>query len=59
MSATDWQQGDEYYWSAPGGWTICRVYVDGCWMFELWGGGVCRGTRATLDAAVALHKQVT
>ena len=35
MSATDWQQVDEYFWSGPGGWTICRVFVDGAWQFEL------------------------
>ncbi|GAB3107556.1 hypothetical protein GCM10027288_17930 [Bordetella tumbae] len=59
MSATDWQQVDEYYWSGPGGWTICRVFVNGGWIFELWSGGECRGSRASLEGAVALQQQIT
>src|SRR3546814_3338475 len=51
MRDSEWQERDEYYWTGPGGWTICRVYVDGVWQHELWSPA---GTRIGLWASFAL-----
>lgn len=32
----EWRQWDDYYWSGPPGWTICRVWISGTYQFELW-----------------------
>src|SRR3546814_19716830 len=37
-SDSEWQERDEYYWTGPGGWTICRVYVDGVWQLRRYAG---------------------
>ncbi|WP_033839545.1 hypothetical protein [Bordetella bronchiseptica] len=61
VDAAAWQQRDEYYWSGPPGWTICRVWVDGGYQHELWQSrgdvGTLVGSRATLAAAQGLYEQ--
>lgn len=57
--AADWQQRDEYYWAGPGGWTICRVFVDGRWQHELWAAnGTRHGMELTLAKAIQLYDEV-
>lgn len=59
--AAEWVQRNEYYWTGPSGWTICRVFVDGMWQYELWfsrgEGGTIYGMRASLAAAQELFNQ--
>lgn len=56
---TDWQQRDEYYWAGPGGWTICRVFVDGRWQHEVWAAnGTRHGMEPTLAKAILLYDKV-
>ncbi|PQZ67644.1 hypothetical protein CQ050_17420 [Achromobacter sp. MYb9] len=59
--AGEWMQKGDYYWQGPPGWTICRVYVEGMWQYELWFSHGDRGTlygmRASLAAAQDLYKQ--
>ncbi|KGD92108.1 hypothetical protein JL37_15770 [Achromobacter sp. RTa] len=61
MAEVEWTQRDEYYWQGPPGWTICRVFVEGSWQYELWfsrgGGGTIYGMRASLGAAQDLYEQ--
>lgn len=61
MTDADWTQRDDYYWQGPPGWTICRVYVDGMWQYELWfsrgDSGTIYGMRASLAAAQDLYTQ--
>ncbi|QCS64693.1 hypothetical protein EC609_20775 [Achromobacter denitrificans] len=60
MANIEWIQRDEHYWQGPPGWTICRVFVDGMWQYELWfsrGGGTIYGMRASLAAAQDLYLQ--
>lgn len=58
---TDWRQADDYYWAGAPGWTICRVWVDGDYRYELWhtrdGVGRMVGARASFQGAVALFEQ--
>lgn len=57
----EWVQRNEYYWAGPPGWTICRVFIDGMWQYELWfsrgDGGTIYGMRASLAAAQELFNQ--
>lgn len=43
---TDWQQRDEYYRAGPGGWTICRVFAQNRWQYEVW---AANGTRHGME----------
>lgn len=59
MAATDWEERDEYYWAGPAGWTICRVYVDNRWQYEIWSAsGVRHGMEASLAKAIQLYDKV-
>ena len=59
--AAEGVQRNEYYRTGPSGWTICRVFVDGMWQYELWfsrgEGGTIYGMRASLAAAQELFNQ--
>ncbi|WP_202730568.1 hypothetical protein [Achromobacter xylosoxidans] len=56
---TDWQQRDEYYWAGPGGWTICKVFAQNRWQYEVWGAnGRRHGMEPTLAAAITLYDKV-
>ncbi|CAB3647450.1 hypothetical protein [Achromobacter pestifer] len=35
-AAIEWRKVDDYYWSGPPGWTICRVWLQGRYRHELW-----------------------
>lgn len=50
VDAADWEQRDDYYWAGPGGWAICRVFVDRRWQYELW---VVNGTRHGMELSLA------
>lgn len=55
----DWQQQDDYYWVGPGGWMICRVFVDGRWQHEVWAAnGTRQGMEPTLAKAILLYDKV-
>lgn len=60
--SVEWVQRDAYYWAGPPGWTICRVYVDGMWQYELWfsrgDSGKLYSMRASLEGAKAVYDQV-
>lgn len=60
--ADTWRVMDEYYWAGPMGWTICRVWVDDSFQYELWwsrGEDSRRiGTRRSLSAAQQMHIDV-
>jgi hypothetical protein len=60
MATSKWQQADDYYWTGPSGWTICRVFVDGVWRYELWRAAdpVAAGSRPSLDAAQMLYESL-
>lgn len=56
-----WQQKDDYSWSGPKGWTICRVYVFGQWRFELWppaDAAMHVGWRSSFEAAQVLYREI-
>ncbi|MEB6663857.1 hypothetical protein MXL91_20545 [Achromobacter ruhlandii] len=56
---TDWQQRDEYYWAGPGGWTICRVFAQNRWQYEVWAAnGTRHGMEPSLVAAILLYDRV-
>lgn len=61
MADVEWVQRDNYYWQGPPGWTICRVFVDDMWQYELWfsrgDSGTIYGMRASLPAAQDLYRQ--
>lgn len=54
-------QRGNYCWQGPAGWTICRVYVEGMWQYELrfsrGDNGMIYGMRASLAAAQDPYKQ--
>lgn len=53
------QQRDEYYWAGPGGWTICRVFVDNRWQYEVWAtSGTRHGMEPSLAAAITMYGRV-
>lgn len=58
----EWIQRDAYYWQGPPGWTICRVFVDAMWQYELWhsisDSSLRHGMRASLEGAQELYRQV-
>lgn len=60
-TTVEWQQCDDYYWSGPAGWTICRVWIDGTYQFELWhsADGALRriDAKPSLQAAKDLYQQ--
>ena len=48
MREEAWRAADDWYWAGPDGWTICRVFVGGAWIYELWRPGQAgRGAAAT------------
>ncbi|ETH01035.1 hypothetical protein AZ19_2006 [Bordetella bronchiseptica E012] len=52
---------DDYCWVGPPGWTICRVWLDGSYQYELWfsrgDAGTIYGMRASLEGAQHLYMQ--
>jgi hypothetical protein len=55
----EWAQRDEYYWTGPGGWTICRVFAQARWQFEVWAGsGTRHGMEASLAKAIQLYERI-
>ncbi|MBO9332859.1 hypothetical protein GHR37_27335 [Achromobacter xylosoxidans] len=61
MAGEEWVQRDDFYWQGPPGWTICRVFVDGMWQYELrfsrGDAGTIYGMRGSLAAAQDLYQQ--
>lgn len=56
---TDWQQRDEYYWAGLGGWSICRVFAQNRWQYEVWAAnGTRHGMEPTLAAAITFYDNV-
>jgi len=61
MAATEWRQLNQHAWAGPGGWTICKVFANGDWRYELWSPGEqgrIEGARATPEGAQALYDQL-
>ncbi|MCD0501874.1 hypothetical protein [Bordetella petrii] len=60
-SMAEWRQGDDYYWAGAPGWTICRVWLDGAYRYELWhtrqGVACLVGSRASMQGTIALYEQ--
>lgn len=60
---TNWRQGDDYYWTGAPGWTICRVWLEGSYRYELWhskdGVDDLVGSRASFQGVVALFEHQT
>jgi hypothetical protein len=55
----EWSQRDEYCWARPGGWTICRVFVQSRWQFEVWAAnGTRHGMEPSLAAAIGLYEKI-
>lgn len=56
---TDWQQRDDYYCAGPGGWTICKVFAENRWQYEVWAANGTRlGMGPSLAAAIMLYDKV-
>ncbi|ALX22652.1 hypothetical protein QR52_16735 [Bordetella pertussis] len=59
--AIAWRRVDDYCWVGPPGWTICRVWLDGSYQYELWfsrgDAGTIYGMRASLEGAQHLYMQ--
>ncbi len=45
--------------AGPGGWTICRVFAQNRWQYEVWAAnGTRHGMEPTLAAAITLYDKV-
>ncbi len=60
-----WEEGVSFFSplsysnAGPGGWTICRVFAQNRWQYEVWAAnGTRHGMEPTLAAAITLYDKV-
>ena len=52
-----WSRGDDYY-IRSGEWTICKKFLDGCTLYELWHGKTLHGHFNDAAEAKEIHERL-